>query len=531
MTYKQNIKELSRELIWEFTIDTLTKNRSNSPILNDDYITKLWDYVFNEQLIPNGLVETVDNSYLENWLSYSGQINQFNKKPNELKVAYLCGPEPENDLTHLLDLGIRIENIYAFESDRKIFETANKSLKNKYPNLKIFNGKIDQFVKSSYVKFDIIYLDFTTPLFSRNSKIYQSIINIFENRALSELSCLIVNTTYPDKTDENIEFLTNYFHYQSFYESSVYYGKSDEDDRGTFVEDNFCYGIYEKEEFKPIIEKNFKEAYSAFQTSFIINYTNHILPISNVIKNSHSVKRLFKDNKNLFKDLIEKFQVSEDVYTEPSSYSLYHFFRELKEGKSDLSKDWARFITKNDYNKYNLDDTVKYFYILLTAIYGADYMEILSESLKKSLPEIMNNVPDSRFSRFSVFCDIPMVHLWLELAMNQLGYPYHQNTHNHKRYSYKAKEREMCLDIFTFDQCRSLYDWLPMIEYYGDDLKNIERQMMTRICMDAIGKHSLHILDRQYFGSAMVCINDKDWSKNHYFEKRKEITTGNNGYK
>ena len=157
-------------------------------------------------------------------------------------------------------------------------------------------------------------------------------------------------------------------------------------------------------------------------------------------------------------------------------------------------------------------------------------MDILSESLKKSIPEIMESVPDSKFSRFSIFCDIPMIHLWLELAVNQLGYPYHHNTKNHKRYSYKAKEREMCLDIFTFDQCRSLYDWLPMIEYYGDDLKNLERQMMTRICIDAIGKHSLHILDRQYFGAALVCINDEDWSENHHFEDRKEITTGNNVY-
>ena len=346
MTYKQEVKEISRELIWEFTIDSLTKNRINTPILNNEYISKLWNYVFNEKLIPNGLADSVDNSYLDNWLSYSKQINQFDKEPNELKVAYLCGPEPENDLTHLLELGIRIENIYAFENDRKLFETANNSLKDKYPNLKIYNGKIDNFVKSSYVKFDIIYLDFTTPLFSRSSKIYQSIITIFENRALSELSCLIVNTTYPDKTDENIEFLTNYFHYQSCYEYPVYHGKSKEDDSGKFVEDNVCYGIYDKEEFTPIIDKNFREAYSAFQTNFIINYTNHILPISNVIKNPHSVKRLFKDNKNLFKELIEKFEVSEDVYIEPSSYSLFHFFRELKDSDSELGKDWARFIKK-----------------------------------------------------------------------------------------------------------------------------------------------------------------------------------------
>ena len=81
----------------------------------------------------------------------------------------------------------------------------------------------------------------------------------------------------------------------------------------------------------------------------------------------------------------------------------------------------------------------------------------------------------------------------------------------------------MCLDIFTFDQCRALYDWLPMIEYYGDDLSILERQMISRICIDAIGKHSLHILERQYYGSAIVGINEHCWSKNHDIKDRMNL--------
>src|SRR5690606_8428166 len=100
----------------------------------------------------------------------------------------------------------------------------------------------------------------------------------------------------------------------------------------------------------------------------------------------------------------------------------------------------------------------------------------------------------------------------------------HSNVKNHNRFSYKAKEREMCLDIFTFDKCRALYDWLPMIEYYGEDLSKIERQMITRICLDAIGKHRLLILDSLYFGSSLVCINDKSWSGNHEFKRRNKLT-------
>ncbi|MGV0751427.1 hypothetical protein [Empedobacter brevis] len=523
MSYKQEIKDSSRNIIWNTVVQTLIKDRKNSLILNEEYIRKLWYYVFHEILIPNKLVDSVDEKYLTDWLSYSEQTYNYKKDVSELKVAYLCGPEPENDLEHLINLGFRIENIYAFESDNEIFLSAIESIKNKFHNLKIFNGKIDEFIKSSFVKFDIIYLDFTTPLFSRSSKLYKSIITLFENRALTDLSCLIVNTTYPDKTEENIDFLTNYFHQQSFYEYAIHEYNPEEEYVGRFVEDNYCYGLYDKKDFRPYIEKNFEQAYSAFQTNFVINYSNHILPISTVVKNPTSVKRIFQKNPEILKNLIKKFDELESVYIEPSDYSFFHFFSALKDNDDLLSKDWVNFISKNDYNKFSLEETVKLFYMFLESIYSKNYNDILSESLQKSIPEIMNSIPDSKFGRHSVFCDVPMVHLWLEMVMNQLGYPYHQNTKNHKRYSYKAKERKMCLDIFTFDQCRSFYDWLPMIEYYGEDLKKVERQMLTRMFMDAIGKHSLNILDRQFFGSALVCINDKTWSENHHFEDRKEI--------
>lgn len=117
-----------------------------------------------------------------------------------------------------------------------------------------------------------------------------------------------------------------------------------------------------------------------------------------------------------------------------------------------------------------------------------------------------------------------MSHLWLEQAINQLGYPYHINTSNHKRFNYTANTRQMCLDIFTFDQCRALYDWLPMIEYYGDDLSIIERQMISRMGMDAINKHTIYILEGQYFGSALIGVNERPWSGNHCFEDRINIS-------
>lgn len=517
-TYQQKIKDYSREIIWKYSIDNLTINREECKILSSKYVNRLWDFAFEDSLIKHKVINKADENYLKDWNNFSDQTYS-SKNPSELKVAYLCGPEPQNDLNHLIQLGIRVENVYAFESDKIIYNKALSSIRDNYPTLKIFNGKIDHYLKSSLVKFDIVYLDFTASIFSRDSKPYQTIITLFENQSLNNLSSLIVNTSYPDKTDENIDFLTSYFHYQAFYDYKIYDSTID-DGKGRFIEDNFSIGITYKKEFRPYIDKNFDHAYSAFQTSFVINYTNHILPITNILKNPLLYKRLFSSDPEIIKNEIKKFEESESICSDPTNYSIYNFFKEIINGKSSLANSWATFITKNIYNGYNMDMAMKFFYMQLhTSSEG--FFNILSNSLKQSIPEIMKNIPDAiNNNNRGLFCDVPMIHLWQELAINQLGYPYHHNTKSHKRFSYKAKERKMCVDIFTFDQCRSLYDWLPMIEYYGQDLKIIERQILTRICIDAIVKHSFHILQNQYFGAHVVCINDRTWSKNHYFEDR-----------
>ena len=134
--------------------------REREPVFLPDkkLVEKLLYYFMNNchlEIAPLS-AKDIDEKILINWLSYSEQIYNYKKDVSQLKVAYLCGPEPENDLDHLVSLGFRIENIYAFESDNEVFETAIKAIKVKYHNLKIFNGKIDDFIKSTFVKFDVV---------------------------------------------------------------------------------------------------------------------------------------------------------------------------------------------------------------------------------------------------------------------------------------------------------------------------------------------------------------------------------------
>lgn len=46
------------------------------------------------------------------------------KKPEDLVVCYLSGPEPNNDFQELINLGILPHNIWAFESDNQVYKKA-----------------------------------------------------------------------------------------------------------------------------------------------------------------------------------------------------------------------------------------------------------------------------------------------------------------------------------------------------------------------------------------------------------------------
>lgn len=449
-----------------------------------------------------------------------------------MKVAFFCGPEPENDVDHLIRLGIRIENIYAFEGNSKLFTKAIKSLNETYPTLKIFNGQIQDFVKANFLTFDIIYLDFTKSLLDNTT--FQVFCDIVDSNSLSSLGIIAINTCYPEKTQENIEFLANYFYSQEFIEYSALKDESnidEEDNSGRFIENCECYG-YDIFKTRELIEINFEGAYSAFQTSLIINYTNHIKPFWCALNKKFIRERLlnispekldiydnFPDKLKGIKSLDDFFDIcfsnyAGNIMLSPSSYSLYHFTYSIRGNNA-----WENYFSQKGAGNYTRKQAIIAFYCFLDSIRESG-IEYLSDAFKTEISKIHSNLIGAKEG---LFCDIPMIHLWLELAIYQLGYPYHQNTKNHRRYSYVAKTNKMCLDIFTFDQCRALYDWLPMVEYYGSDLKVLERQIMTRICMDSIKKHNLHILGKLYFGAALIGLYEREWSINHYFMDRQYL--------
>jgi hypothetical protein len=387
-TYKQRVKENSRLLIWQSAVDSLTTNRQKNQILNYKYIQRLWDFVFEETLFKHNLLNNADESVLDDWRIFAKNV-YGKKSPEQLKVAYLCGPEPENDLEILVDLGVRIENVYAFESDKNYFKEAIKSIRHRFPRLKIYNGKIEDFITSIPIKFDIIYLDFTTSIFSNFSKPFATVNTVFDYQALDELGILITNSCFPDKTEENMQFLESYFLNQGFCESNVFKKDIEEQDRsdyGAHVEGS---GYYERPQIRKYIDQNFWHAYSAFATHYPIEYASLIQPSLRVLKNPISNKRLFNVTTEKIEKQLYKFLSDEYNLIEHTRYPLYSFISSLNELQSTLANSWITYFGTNEIGtKYSRETAIKYLYMYRDSAYESDmFLDLLSSTLKDALPK------------------------------------------------------------------------------------------------------------------------------------------------
>lgn len=92
---------------------------------------------------------------LESWRSFRLQV-VGSRTSSEITVAYLAGPEPSNDLSVLLELGVRPENIWAFEIDADTADTGLEELRElRARGIKFIPVGIEDFFIGTPRRFDI----------------------------------------------------------------------------------------------------------------------------------------------------------------------------------------------------------------------------------------------------------------------------------------------------------------------------------------------------------------------------------------
>ena len=119
------------------------------------------------------------------------------KQPSELKVLFLCGPEPMNDLLVLLEEGVIPSNIWAVESDRSIFIQAKEALSQNCPLVRLHQGELSELFEIHPESFDLVYYDACGPI--DNKSVLQPLLFLLGGLKLNPLSVLVTNFCEPDE--------------------------------------------------------------------------------------------------------------------------------------------------------------------------------------------------------------------------------------------------------------------------------------------------------------------------------------------
>lgn len=502
-TYKQEIKNKSRERLIKHAISSLTDNRMDSYLVSKEHLVKITEY-FNSMLISTRKWHDLDvetkNSY--NWLFFGGKSSWMEfydtickpKLVNELKVLYLSGPEPNNDIDVLCSNGIRLENIWAIESDKSTYNKAVNSLMKSGVQIKIHRGSLAEFFELTNHEFDIIYFDACSPLLSPQQSPLETLKQIFLHKRLSGLSALITNFSEPGSNYNWNEILAAWFATRD----SICVPEVD----GEFG------GIPEKTQFYPAycesINSHMDLYYDKFLTSFIPALGSEIIPMwqfaslgsvqSNHLLNEQLLSKELKyireykgDIKNV-RDLI--FNVPHYLLA-IDSYPLLNWARIIKE----------QFPKDHILNKF-LDSTRKKMSIE-NALYIGSLLKRFEEGdtkLKTFIYDICGSKLKDTLINLDFFdrdmhltCDIPMKNLYIELLIGLYGHPYIAHASKSISSKYKAKETWMYSDVFIFDQCRYLYDFLPTLDLWQSFFQNWAKQVIVRGCIDGIRRNHLHL--------------------------------------
>jgi hypothetical protein len=484
---------------------------------------------------------------LHEWLSFADE-RYSTRSARTLRVAYLCGPEPENDLRILTSLGVRVENVWAIESDAKIYQNALARARSLFPGLKIFYGSIERFVRVVRERFDIVYLDFTAPLNSHSQRPFATIHTMFEEQVLAELCALIVNVAEPPADDSSVSFLADYLLPQRFVEGASL-GQREED--GTPMErlsDSPITHGFDYKSLTRVVEANLHHAYSAFCTQYPALYANYVQPALRLLRIHDARRRIFAKDPATYKKGVDVATSPEmiewllgvgkapfdskdwgpggDAYLIPDNHPLWNMLNsmEARSDKDKVAKAWNAHYRERllslDGTSYQPSrmDAVQLGDLLRHVMEG--YFPLMSEPVRQMCVRVQHTLldPDG-----GLFCDIPFFSLWVQVALNQIGFPYHPVLGKHWRGSYVAKATKMYLDVHVFDQCRPMYDALPALELYEDYFRVIEQQLLCRIGLNAINLQSHWLVPDLYWATALAGHYEEEWSQPEELKPRVDL--------
>lgn len=513
--YQEATKNQARRECLATAVSLLTESRPTLPLARRSYVTDVRNYLLKkDNRFDVQAASQLHPDSIQLWEKFYDGLLQA-KTPADLKVAYLAGPNPENDLNELMALGVLPENVWAFEADGRTYDKAViAALKSRFPYLKLFKGTTSAFLSLAPVRFDLVYLDFCGPMPSRSQKNLFALFSLLQRHALNSPGILISNTAFPSEGQDKVgwshltKLVTCYLYPKAFLET---------DEGGGFIEGPICSGL-DPNEFLDEVQNQSEKYYSQFLTRLIMDISSVIVPYQSFAGVVQVMNTFFRvsDRPTLEAEIARFYHFEEDysggnVVCDPEEYPLLWTIAALHPARNSRDVNFPDFIYSDpEFCKFaslflrqlsaNQQDieTVKNLETVLFLLSEGDsaatfYTPTLIELSKRSWSREMYQ-----------FCDLVLFHQLKELLVRQVAVPYHYNVEKSCRWRYQAKEHQMFLDLSVLDECRYVYDWMPTMDMLASGMDNPERQLIFRFALDALNKHRRWYNSEFFSGTAIV---------------------------
>ena len=209
-SYDQEEKVECRRRVINHAVKSLTAERRTSACVQRIELEQFWKELKKHDNVQENLsqqeIEDVTKE-VEQWkLFHDSQIQT--RTPSDLRVCYLGGDNPINDLRVFVDHGVLCQNVWAIEKNENTLEKAWKSIEDSnLRNVRMFKGDILDFLKELEGQFDIIYYDACGSLPSSKQMTLKVIGYVFLYDKLRSPGALITNFSFPPKLGNNTNVL------------------------------------------------------------------------------------------------------------------------------------------------------------------------------------------------------------------------------------------------------------------------------------------------------------------------------------
>ena len=163
-SYDQPTKNDARRRALSHAVDLITSRRESAAIVPADDAKRIRDHLLQENFYGDRAAALACKPEdLESWRSFRLQT-VGTRTSSEITVAYLAGPKPSNDMSVLLELGVRPDNIWAFEINADTADAGLEELREfRARGIKFIPVGIEDFFIGTPRRFDIIYFDACGP--------------------------------------------------------------------------------------------------------------------------------------------------------------------------------------------------------------------------------------------------------------------------------------------------------------------------------------------------------------------------------